>query len=184
MELARTPASRSAAASPSTTPMQTCDPDDLCGRRMRRARRPRLRAGRSRDRAGRGRRRAYRRRGGELRGSVPTTKLKVVGTDVFSMGDVEQLDQRSDITHASAWRNAAETYRRLVHSPRPPRRRARRRRLAGGQPHRSRPSAIAPLIWPWQALRFARTGRLNRRSASRSLRAHGRARRRCATAPA
>ena len=25
---------------------------------------------------------------------MPTTKLKVVGTDVFSMGDVEQIDQR------------------------------------------------------------------------------------------
>ncbi len=42
--------------------MQTSDPDDLCGRRMRRARRPRLRTGLSRARAGGGRRRPHRRR--------------------------------------------------------------------------------------------------------------------------
>ena len=28
-------------------------------------------------------------------GSVPATRLKVVGIDIFSMGDVEQLDQRT-----------------------------------------------------------------------------------------
>ncbi len=32
------------------------------------------------------------------RGSVPTTKLKIVGIDVFSMGDIEQLDQRADVS--------------------------------------------------------------------------------------
>ena len=48
------------------------------------------------------------------RGSAPTTKLKVVGTDVFSMGDVEQLDQRSDI-RTVVWRDPVEAvYRRLV----------------------------------------------------------------------
>ncbi len=47
-------------------------------------------------------------------GSVPTTKLKVVGTDVFSMGDVEQLDQRLDLGGA-AWSDPAKgLYRRLV----------------------------------------------------------------------
>jgi nitrite reductase (NADH) large subunit len=48
------------------------------------------------------------------RGSVPSTKLKVIGTDVFSMGDVEQLDQRTDV-RTLAWSDPkAGLYRRLV----------------------------------------------------------------------
>jgi nitrite reductase (NADH) large subunit len=95
------------------------------------------------------------------RGSAPTTKLKLVGTDVFSMGDVEQLDQRSDI-RTIAWRdNAKPVYRRLV---------IRRGRLIGalGVGDWTDVSRIQQavrdraLVWPWQALRFARTGHLYR----------------------
>lgn len=95
------------------------------------------------------------------RGSAPTTKLKVVGTDVFSMGDVEQLDQRSDL-RTLAWRDPHEpVYRRLV---------MRRGRLVGAlgvgewtDVNRIQQAVRdGALIWPWQALRFARSGRLYR----------------------
>jgi len=95
------------------------------------------------------------------RGSVPTTKLKVVGTDVFSMGDVEQLEQRTDVRTA-AWRDpATESYRRLV---------VRRRRLVGAlgvgawdDVNRIQQAVHdRALVWPWQVLRFRRTGRLQR----------------------
>ncbi len=95
----------------------------------------------------------------DYRGSVPTTKLKVVGTDVFSMGDIEQLDQRTDVS-TRVWKDAAAgAYRRLV---------LRRGRLVGafgvgGWPEVSRiQQAIRDrsVIWPWQMWRFARTGLL------------------------
>jgi nitrite reductase (NADH) large subunit len=103
------------------------------------------------------------------RGSAPTTKLKVVGTDVFSMGDVEQLDQRSDI-RTIAWQDAgAACYRRLV---------IRRGRLVGALgvgawPEVNRIQQAVrdrPVVWPWQALRFARSGRLYRPSPPASVR--------------
>jgi NADPH-dependent 2,4-dienoyl-CoA reductase/sulfur reductase-like enzyme/bacterioferritin-associated ferredoxin len=93
------------------------------------------------------------------RGSVPTTKLKIVGTDVFSMGDIEQVDQRGDV-HSVVWQEPAKlVYRRLV---------LRRGRLIG---------AMAVGDWPevarvqqavrersylpfWQLWRMRRTGRL------------------------
>lgn len=90
-------------------------------------------------------------------GSVPTTKLKVVGVDVFSTGDVEQLDQRSDIG-GPRWSGSA-LYRRLV---------IKRWRLIGALgvgewPELNRIQQAVrdrAVIWPWQAWRFAHTGRL------------------------
>jgi NADPH-dependent 2,4-dienoyl-CoA reductase/sulfur reductase-like enzyme/bacterioferritin-associated ferredoxin len=95
----------------------------------------------------------------DYRGSVPTTKLKVVGTDVFSMGDIEQLDQRTDVRTVVCKDSAAGTYRRLV---------LRRGRLVGafgvgGWPEVSRIQQAVrdrSVIWPWQMWRFARTGLL------------------------
>lgn len=47
-------------------------------------------------------------------GSCPATKLKIVGIDVFSMGDVEQLDQRRDARTVTFEDAAKGIYRRLV----------------------------------------------------------------------
>jgi nitrite reductase (NADH) large subunit len=94
-------------------------------------------------------------------GSMPTTKLKVVGVDVFSMGDVEQLEQRADLG-GRCWRNPADdTYRRLV---------TRRGRVVGALgvgpwPEINRIQQAVrdrAFVWPWQSWRVARTGRLYR----------------------
>lgn len=93
------------------------------------------------------------------RGSIPTTKLKIVGTDVFSMGDIEQIDQRHDIS-STVWQAPdAATYRRLVY---------RGGRLVGAL-------AVGPwpeinriqqavrdraFVWPWQRWRMRRTGQI------------------------
>lgn len=91
--------------------------------------------------------------------SSPSTKLKVVGTEVFSMGDVEQLEQRSDLTKHAFQSSDGGVYRRLV---------LRNGRLVG---------AIAVGDWneintlqeairnnqrllPWQIWRFRTTGRV------------------------
>jgi len=94
----------------------------------------------------------------DYRGSVPTTKLKVVGVDVFSMGDVEQIDQRTDL-RTIAWSDVTDRYRRLV---------VRRMRLVGALgvgawPEVNRIQQAVrdhALVMPWKAWRFARTGRL------------------------
>ncbi len=90
-------------------------------------------------------------------GSVPATKLKIIGTDVFSMGDVEQLEQRSDVTTVCFEDEDGENYRRLI---------LKRGRLIGAiaigdwaelsrlqETIRSR-----GIVYPWQARRFASTG--------------------------
>jgi nitrite reductase (NADH) large subunit len=96
---------------------------------------------------------------GNYRGSVPSTKLKVIGTDVFSMGDVEQLDQRTDV-RTLAWSDPKSgLYRRLVFN---------RRRLVGGlgvgpwpELNRIQQSVRDRIrVSPWQRWRFARNGRL------------------------
>jgi nitrite reductase (NADH) large subunit len=100
--------------------------------------------------------------GGEkanYRGSIPTTKLKVVGVDVFSMGDVEQIDQRTDL-RTIAWSDVTDgRYRRLI---------IRRMRLVGALgvgawPEVNRIQQAVrdhTLVMPWKAWRFASTGRL------------------------
>jgi NADPH-dependent 2,4-dienoyl-CoA reductase/sulfur reductase-like enzyme/bacterioferritin-associated ferredoxin len=95
------------------------------------------------------------------RGSLPTTKLKIVGTDVFSMGDVEQLDQRTDV-RSLVWQDdpAGVAYRRLV---------LRRGRVVGAMAVGDWPEVgriqqavrDRELVWPWQAWRLRRSGRLH-----------------------
>jgi NAD(P)H-nitrite reductase large subunit len=90
-------------------------------------------------------------------GSVPATKLKVVGTDVFSMGDVEQLEQRSDVDWLSFEDAGGKAYRKLV---------IRRGRMVGAvaigdwpEINRLQEALRARVrLWPWQRLRFALTG--------------------------
>lgn len=91
--------------------------------------------------------------------SPPSTKLKAVGVDVFSMGDIEQLDQRSDIKTAD-WRSDDQRrYRRLV---------MKRGRLIGAlgigdwQEVNRLQQAIRDRrrIWAWELYRFRRSGGL------------------------
>ena len=106
---------------------------------------------------------------GAYSGSVPATKLKIIGTDVFSMGDVEQLDQRRDVTTLEFEDQPAGLYRRLV---------LKRNRLVG---------AIAIGDWnelarvqealksgsfvlPWQARRFRSSGMIWPKSEPQSAR--------------
>jgi NADPH-dependent 2,4-dienoyl-CoA reductase/sulfur reductase-like enzyme/bacterioferritin-associated ferredoxin len=95
------------------------------------------------------------------RGSVPTTKLKVVGVDVFSMGDVEQLEQRTDL-RTIAWSDVTTgCYRRLI---------VRRMRLVGALGVGAWPEVNriqqavrdGALVLPWTSWRFTRTGQLYR----------------------
>lgn len=86
-----------------------------------------------------------------------TTRLKVVGAAVFSAGDVEQADQRTDLRSASFTAEAHGHYRRLI---------LRKGRLRGaiavgdwdevGQVQQI--VARGGRVWPWQLRRFTRTG--------------------------
>ena len=93
------------------------------------------------------------------RGSVPTTKLKIVGTDVFSMGDIDQADQRLDVSSV-VWQDAGKAlYRRLV---------MRRGRLIGAMavgdwPEINRIQQAVrdrAFVWPWQVWRMRAGGML------------------------
>ena len=102
-------------------------------------------------------------------GSVPATKLKVVGTDLFSMGDVEQLEQRSDVDTPSFEGCDGRIYRKLV---------IQRGRLVGAvalgdwsEINRLQEAIRQRVaLWPWQRLRFALLGRLWAKSAPASVR--------------
>ena len=92
-------------------------------------------------------------------GSVPSTKLKVAGIDVFSMGDVEQIEQRIDIGSLVYRDDANNIYRTLA---------LRRGRLIGAfgigdwpeLTHLQEAVRSKALVAPWHRLRFKRTGRL------------------------
>ena len=92
-------------------------------------------------------------------GSKPSTKLKLVGVDVFSMGDVEQLAQRRDVTTATFRDTQKSIYRTVV---------LRKGRLVGALgigdwPEVSRlQEAIRSeaRILPWQRFQFQRQGAL------------------------
>lgn len=92
-------------------------------------------------------------------GSVPSTKLKLVGVDVFSMGDVEQLAQRHDVTTATFRDAATSVYRTIV---------LRKGRLIGALgvgdwPEVSRLQEAVRTkarILPWQRIQFQRDGAL------------------------
>ncbi|MFA6266055.1 MAG: FAD-dependent oxidoreductase [Pseudolabrys sp.] len=90
-------------------------------------------------------------------GSVPTTKLKIVGTDVFSMGDIEQADQRLDVSSVVWQAPDRSVYRRVIF---------RRGRLVGAMavgdwPEVNRIQQAVrdrAFMWPWQLYRFRNTG--------------------------
>ncbi|MBU1210082.1 MAG: FAD-dependent oxidoreductase [Alphaproteobacteria bacterium] len=102
-------------------------------------------------------------------GSVPATKLKIIGTDVFSMGDVEQLDQRRDVSSASFESEDNTVYRRLV---------LKRGRLVGAvalgdwvELSRLQETIKSRgLIYPWQLRRFQSTGLVWPKSEPKSVR--------------
>jgi len=92
-------------------------------------------------------------------GSVPATKLKVIGADVFSMGDFESIEQQQDIKSYVFRSDDTGSYRRLF---------VDRGRLVaalgvGDWPEANRlQQAIGKRqnVWLWQTARFARTGDL------------------------
>lgn len=92
-------------------------------------------------------------------GSVPATKLKVVGIDVFSLGDVEQLEQRTDVETIIYEPPGSSSYRLLV---------LKHGRLVGAiavgaYPEINRVQQAVKerrRIWPWQLCRFKSTGRI------------------------
>ena len=102
-------------------------------------------------------------------GSVPATKLKIIGTDVFSMGDVEQLEQRRDVTTYVYESEDGEVYRRLV---------LKRGRLVGAlalgdwsELNRLQEAVKArSLLFPWQLRRFRSSGLVWPVGAERSVR--------------
>lgn len=107
-------------------------------------------------------------------GSVPATKLKIVGTDVFSMGDVEQLEQRPDISTVEFEEQDGAVYRRLV---------LKRGRLIGAlalgdwaELSRIQEAVKArALVFPWQLRRFRSAGLVWPKSEPTSVRGWPRA---------
>ncbi|MBX2804918.1 MAG: FAD-dependent oxidoreductase [Hyphomicrobiales bacterium] len=92
-------------------------------------------------------------------GSAPVTRLKVVGVDIFSTGDVDQLEQRSDIQTVTYEQDKDGSYILLA---------LKRQRLIGAiavgdYPDVNRVQQAVRerrLAWPWQLRRFRTTGRL------------------------
>lgn len=88
-----------------------------------------------------------------------TTRLKVVGAPVFSAGDIEQADHRSDIRSVAFRAEEGPSYRRLI---------LRKGRLAGAIAvgewdeigRIQQLLASESRLWPWQLRRFARNGTL------------------------
>jgi nitrite reductase (NADH) large subunit len=88
-----------------------------------------------------------------------TTRLKVVGAPVFSAGDVEQADQRTDIKSVSYKAEQDGQYRRLIVRNG----RVRGALSVGAWDEISQVQQIVARegrVWPWQLRRFARTGTL------------------------
>lgn len=107
-------------------------------------------------------------------GSVPATKLKVIGIDVFSMGDVEQIEQRSDVRQVTHDDAGNGVYRSLV---------LRRSKIVGAmaigdwaQINRVQEAIrTGKVLYPWDIYRFRRSGRVWREDAQASVRAWPRA---------
>lgn len=106
--------------------------------------------------------------GGDVKyaGSMPTTKLKVVGTDVFSMGDVEVLQETPGIV-TLVYANDG-VYRKLF---------LNRGRLAGALGIGIWPEASwlqqaileQRTVYPWTMRRFQRTGDLRRHAPEKGV---------------
>lgn len=88
-------------------------------------------------------------------GASPATKLKVIGADVFSVGEIAQLEVRQNVQH-HVWRTD-KSYRRIF---------IERGKLVGALavgawPHASRmQDAVnqAATVYPWMLFRFRKTG--------------------------
>lgn len=90
-------------------------------------------------------------------GFAPATKLKVIGADVFSVGEIEQLEVRANV-RSHTWRDAAG-YRRIF---------IERGKLVGAvavglwdQASRIQDAAQSgAVVYPWMLFRFRATGDL------------------------
>lgn len=92
-------------------------------------------------------------------GSTPTTKLKVVGADVFSIGDFESIEQQPGVKTYIYQDIEKDIYRRIIIS--------RGKLVAalgvGDWPEATKlQQAVSAQqsVWPWQTWRFARSGEL------------------------
>ncbi len=102
-------------------------------------------------------------------GTIASTKLKVIGVDVFSMGDVGQIAQRTDVRTVRFEDAEAGIYRCLVLT---------RSRLVGAMAIGDWPEinlvqeAIGSgrTLYPWDLFRFRRSGRIWREQAPKSVR--------------
>lgn len=92
-------------------------------------------------------------------GSVPSTKLKIIGVDVFSMGDVEQIAQRGELRQVSFHNRADGVYRSLI---------LKRSRIVGAIAIGDWPEInkvqeavrVNARAMPWDLWRFKRSGRV------------------------
>lgn len=92
-------------------------------------------------------------------GSIPATKLKVVGADVFSIGDFESIEQQPGVKSYIYSDVSKDIYRRIIIS--------RGRLVAalgvGDWPEATKlQQAVSEkrAVWPWQTFRFGRSGEL------------------------
>lgn len=109
------------------------------------------------------------RKGVDYAGSVPATRLKVVGIDVFSMGEVEQIDDDPALTSVVWSDPQAGLYRRVI---------VRRGRAVGAIAigkwaeinHLQQMIKARARISPWQQRRLRATGLLLKDAAPQSVR--------------
>lgn len=90
-------------------------------------------------------------------GTAPATKLKVIGAEVFSAGEVEQLDARPDV-RSHVWRGP-DGYRRIFLA----RGKLKGAMAVGGWDQSSRVQNAVQSempVHPWQVWRFRTTGQL------------------------
>jgi nitrite reductase (NADH) large subunit len=110
-----------------------------------------------------------RRKGIDYAGSVPATRLKVVGIDVFSMGEVEQIDDDPALTSVTWSDPEAGLYRRVI---------VRRGRAVGAIAigkwaeinHLQQMIKARARISSWQLRRLRATGLLLKNAAPQSVR--------------
>lgn len=103
------------------------------------------------------------------RGSVPATKLKIIGIDVFSMGDVEQIGQRTDVRQVAFTDPSTGAYRAVV---------VNKSRIVGALavgdwPEINRVQEAVRTnarLYPWHLLRLKTNGRLWREQEPDSVR--------------
>lgn len=93
----------------------------------------------------------------EYKGSMSTTKLKVIGAEVFSMGDVEELEARTGVKKIVYQERDKQIYRKLF---------IERGRIVGALGVGNWPEASklqqaildGQTVYPWTSFRFKKTG--------------------------